>query len=637
MYCLPAPVFFSLLVLTFLVYLPGLDGPFLFDDFGSVAALDKYGGIYDWESFRLFVFGDHTGPLGRPISQLSFLLDGASFADPWRFKYTNLMLHLLNGVMLCWLYLILESVRTNGQHRQRIAWVAVLAAGAWLLHPFNVSTTLYVVQRMTQLSSLFVLAGLVGYCFGRRLLGTVPWQGYFVMSISIVAGTGLAVLSKENGCLLPLFILVLESTVLSGVGEPPARRWYGLFLVAPVVLIIAYFVYYIVSGRLVDAYELRIFTLMERLLTEARVLWDYLGSWFFPAGMPRGLYADDYPLSTGLFSPPGTLIAILGIILLLVVAASRKVWSPLRLAILFFLAGHLIESTIFPLELYFEHRNYLPVMFLFYPVILFLETVLQAKGLRYLVGVLLICIPAVVTAQRASLWGDEYALTMMTVERYPYSERAHRVLALILERKGYRELALQELLRAEDILSDSMPIKMNIFIQSCLHGLDARERFSELGALFKNVSYKTIEYELLKSVVMVVHDQGCVNLGRERAHVFLDNFSLNPGIRERNGPKRVISHLRGVLYAEERKGALALDAFIRAQSYYPDVDAGLLEVAILATNDQYAEAQALLERVESISQAKNAILSGRGTLDYPKEIARLRGIIRNDIEQTQFK
>ncbi len=88
---LPVTVLFSLLVLSFLVYFPGLNGPFLLDDFGPVAALDKYGGIHDWETFRLFVFGDKSGPLGRPVSLLSFLLDGTTFIDPWRFKFTNLV------------------------------------------------------------------------------------------------------------------------------------------------------------------------------------------------------------------------------------------------------------------------------------------------------------------------------------------------------------------------------------------------------------------------------------------------------------------------------------------------------------------------------------------------------------------
>ena len=38
------------------------------------------------------------------------------------------------------------------------------------------------------------------------------------------------------------------------------------------------------------------------------------------------------------------------------------------LALLFFFLNHIIESTVLPLELIFEHRNYLPAMFLFLPI-----------------------------------------------------------------------------------------------------------------------------------------------------------------------------------------------------------------------------------------------------------------------------
>jgi hypothetical protein len=52
-----------------------------------------------------------------------------------------------------------------------------------------------------------------------------------------------------------------------------------------------------------------------------------------------------------------------------------------------------------------------------------------------LLGGLFIIIPATVTAQRASLWGDEYALAEASVAHYPYSQRANRVLAHTLEKK----------------------------------------------------------------------------------------------------------------------------------------------------------------------------------------------------------
>ena len=60
---MPLLALFLLLCLSFLVYLPGLGGPFFLDDFAAIAAIENYGGIKDWETFKLFVFGMECGKL----------------------------------------------------------------------------------------------------------------------------------------------------------------------------------------------------------------------------------------------------------------------------------------------------------------------------------------------------------------------------------------------------------------------------------------------------------------------------------------------------------------------------------------------------------------------------------------------
>ncbi len=140
-------------------YWPGLAGPFLLDDFGSIADLGDRGGVRDWSTFKAFVFGGHAGPLGRPVALLSFLIDGNNWpTDPWPFKRTNLLIHLLNGGLIG--LLATKILRLLEFDRQDARWIALVSAACWLLHPFLVSTTLYAVQRMAQLSTLFVFAGL---------------------------------------------------------------------------------------------------------------------------------------------------------------------------------------------------------------------------------------------------------------------------------------------------------------------------------------------------------------------------------------------------------------------------------------------------------------------------------------------
>ncbi|RYE40684.1 MAG: hypothetical protein EOP48_24505 [Sphingobacteriales bacterium] len=118
--------------------------------------MGTYGGVVDYETFKNFVFHGVSSPLGRPLTLASFLLDDNTWPSvaEW-FKATNLKIHLLTGLSLCWA--TLHLMRLFGKSETTSAWIALLSASIWLLHPYMVSTTLYVVQRMAQLAAMFVL------------------------------------------------------------------------------------------------------------------------------------------------------------------------------------------------------------------------------------------------------------------------------------------------------------------------------------------------------------------------------------------------------------------------------------------------------------------------------------------------
>ncbi|MFO1232284.1 MAG: hypothetical protein U1E57_03180 [Paenacidovorax caeni] len=151
------------------------------------------------------------------------------------FKYTNCACIYCVALLAWATYLLLCAVRFV---EVRAAWIAVVAAGLWMLHPYWVSTTLYVVQRMTILSGLFMLAGMVGYLKGRLWLMQPaqhrPLAAYALMTSSAGMGTLLAVLSKENGALLPLLLLVVEAFLhRMRANAPPRKLWLALVLGLP--------------------------------------------------------------------------------------------------------------------------------------------------------------------------------------------------------------------------------------------------------------------------------------------------------------------------------------------------------------------------------------------------------------------
>jgi hypothetical protein len=112
--------------------------------------------------------------------------------------------------------------------------------------------------------------------------------------------------------------------------------------------------------ELVEGYKIRDFTLGERLLTQSRVVLYYLSLLVYPH--PSRLNLDyDFPVSHSLLDPPTTLISLLAIAALLVLSVWKARESRLlSFSILWYFGNLAIESSIFPLEMVYEHRLYLP-------------------------------------------------------------------------------------------------------------------------------------------------------------------------------------------------------------------------------------------------------------------------------------
>ncbi|MGB1142043.1 MAG: hypothetical protein ACPG1A_14160, partial [Halioglobus sp.] len=148
-----------------------------------------------------------------------------------------------------------------------------------------------------------------------------------------------------------------------------------------------------------------------------------------------GFFHDDIPVSRGLASPLTTAFSIVAwcLVLLVTLIAYRK-FPLVAFAFLFYLVGHSMESTVLPLELYFEHRNYLPSVGMAILLVVALHrTCTRAESLRFapcLVGILLGL--SVLLALRALAWGDSFSLAQRNVLNHPDSPRANYYYALSL-------------------------------------------------------------------------------------------------------------------------------------------------------------------------------------------------------------
>lgn len=439
----PAPLLALLLLLTCGVYGLGLSGPFVFDDLPNLVENSQLAGLAadDAETGLLkAAFSSDAGPLKRPISMLSFALNVQAFGmDPWAMKVVNVLIHLLVGLTL---YALCRVLLRHWQQRGVLApgapveGIALLATGLWLLHPMQLTSVLYIVQRMTSLSSLFTALGLLAYAHG-RVRGDL--RGLVTAVLGVAVFGLLAVLSKESGALILAYALALELCVFQFAS--PDRRvrltlkiGYGVTVLLPALAGLAYLL--VLNPALLErAYLPREFTLEERLLTQPRILWQYLGEIALPLPSRLGLYHDEIPLSTTLLQPWTTLPSLLGLLgLLLFALLRRRIYPVAALAVLWFLAGHLMESTLVPLELKFEHRNYLSILgpALWLACLLGQRPASQSPPRYAVPALLLIGALAGLTAQRAWIWDDGLRFELAEAAHHPDSARANYQAGLAL-------------------------------------------------------------------------------------------------------------------------------------------------------------------------------------------------------------
>lgn len=437
----------GLLLLTGMLLWPGVQGAFLLDDIPNLSYL-AHTAPESWRERLSLAMGQISG-MTRVLPGLSFVLQADAWPDhPARMIAANIVLHLANGAIV---FALTRGLLAETPRRDRIALVAT---AIWLLSPIQVSGTLYIVQRINQMSAFFVFLGLLAYVHGRRLGAGHERSGWIWMSAGIAIGGGAAVLCKENGVLLPLLALVCEATLLRHVPWPSrGGLWRALFLFGPLVALVA-LMFWRFDVYVMHGYAQRDFTWQERLLTEGRILLAYLRIILLPRTSGLGLFHDDEPVARG--SVEDTLFALAAIALLGAGWLLRRRAPALAFGLLWFFAGHALESTIVPLELYFEHRNYLP---LFGPALalasLWSLALERARGVVR-VSVLLL-IPAWLTLaswathQQARAWGNPLVLGEIALFEHPNSHRAMIFQAGLLSAQGFKDAASRLFERAGSV------------------------------------------------------------------------------------------------------------------------------------------------------------------------------------------
>ena len=578
----------------------------------------------------------NQGRLYRPVANLSLALNWYLGGDQiFGYHVVNLLIHLLTTMLL---YFTIKSLfmtprlRTHDQTQAHL--IALLATTLWAANPIQTQAITYVIQRMASLATLFYLAGVFGYLQAR---GAEQRRTKILWYVGCLVGFLLAVGSKENAILLPLALGLIEIVFYQDLGRLKANKRFIRTVVLSVVavIVVGLALFALFKGSPIDYFQRRYadrpFSLGQRLLTEPRVLVLYLSQLFYP--VPHRLAVmHDIDISTSLLVPWTTLPAIALVLGLIGIGCHQAAKRPLiSFGILFYFLNHLVESTVFPLELAFEHRNYLPSLFIFLGPAAGLVLLIDSYRRRnkVMAGVVSVGLTVIIvflglgTYTRNLVWQTQRTLWEDVAIKYPGLARPLQNLADIHDRAGQSQKAIELYSRAMH-LNDPRPEQSRILSLNNLGNI-----YFKLGAYDKAIqSYEAVlkidaDYDRARlnlAQVLVVSDQ--LEDALEQAEYLLS--------READHPKFL--NIKGHILVKLDRPEEALMCFNEALKSSPYNRNALLNLGVgLMTLGDHKEAHRYLSQAAQLypddimivlRQIENALL-GKNQAVADRHLARL--------------
>lgn len=463
--------FYFLLFLIVLCYSNTLHVPWLLDDYANIldnkhVHLEKFSRDSIYQTFFADIYKSDKAGIYRPVACFTFGLNWFFGGDNVAgYHIVNIAIHVLTAFFL-YLFLLELFNSPNLKTRQyggHIRFISLLTAVLWAVNPIQIQAITYIVQRMTSLAGLFYIAGMYAYL---KLRNTrLRWQK-ILFALLCILSVLLSVGSKENAITFPSALLLIEFVFYAKTSVKHINyRNIFIFLGCSILFSLLITLLLLKSldmkalSFIKDFYAFRPFTMTERILTQFRVLLFYLSQIFYPVPS-RFSIMHGMPLSESLFVPLTTIPAILIVIGLIISALALIRRMPcLSFSILFFFLAHVVESSILPLENIFEHRNYVPSMFLFLPAAIGTQYLIyqyqpDSKLLRPLLVffvISLIFFSGLSTYMRNHVWRSEFSLWSDTHKKYPNMRRPYMILGRILSENDHYPQALRYFNRALDI------------------------------------------------------------------------------------------------------------------------------------------------------------------------------------------
>ncbi len=448
--------FFLLLFLIFIIYSNSFNASWHLDDYNNILFRQEMDlkDLSVKSLIKSLYLGD--GPdkkIYRPVACLSFALNRYfSGSNVCRYHIVNISIHIISAFFLyLTILLIFETPSLKNRYKGSRNFIALFSAVLWAVNPIQTQAVTYIVQRMASLAAMFYIISVFYYIKGRldnkrrRLL-------YFLSSFICFL---FAIGSKENAVLLPFSWVLIEVVFFCDLYDKKIFKkvvWASSIICVFGILSLIFIFISQDNFSVFQSYASRSFTMKERILTQPRVVLFYLSQMFYPLSQ-RFSIEHDITASTDFFTPLSTIPSITGILCILFVGIILVRKSPfISFAVLFFFLNHLIESTILPLELIFEHRNYLPSFFIFVPLSMGIKFLIDyyKKQNRVLYFTLIFFVVFIIvnvslaSVFRNYVWESEKSLWENVILNHPNSARGYHNLAWgYYEKIGAKEKSIK--------------------------------------------------------------------------------------------------------------------------------------------------------------------------------------------------
>ncbi|MCE9595757.1 MAG: tetratricopeptide repeat protein [Planctomycetes bacterium] len=593
-----------------------LHGVFVLDDIQDLVASRRLEPL--WPPTAELWATPGLGLSGRPLAAFSFAVDRALHGlEPAGYRVTNLVIHLCAAWCLFGVVReLLSLARVPEAWRARRDGLAFASALLWAVHPIQVTSVTYVIQRCESLMGLCLLAGV--YCALRGFRGErrARWWGLAAFAMALGA------MVKESIVVLPVVVLVLDVGFASGslTAAWRARRGLHVSLFA-VWLWVAFWVR--VSGfqRASTAGLLPELTWWVWLKSQAAALAHYVRM----ALVPDPVLIDyGWPIPHGVSEWLPAALAVVAVLVVAFVAWWRKSRVATVVVVAFLLLAPTSSVLPIPYELRALHRMYLPLACLVAlgvcGVSLLLERLRVGRVPSF--ALLLLVASAAIAKTRAEnrVFDDAEGFWMRHVAALPENDRAWFQLGEARRKNGDLHGAHDAYVRAVE-LHPTFPRWLNNLATLelgfgdvdlaiaryeralALEPTATLERENLVGALLVRGDFERAERELAprlaadpdSGVVRRLHARLLARTGREAA-AFAEARAVLERDRNDFGAFELMILLQTTALDDTVRDVAAADArlaAVRPKTHTRDAELGRVRAVLAAAKGRFDEAQAL--------------------------------------------